>query len=61
MTAPWVAGLAEIPSPGREPSRAEILALCKHLRRLGILRSASFRAAMLLAEELGRPERDATV
>jgi diacylglycerol kinase (ATP) len=54
MTAPWVA-IQRNPVSGAGAKRAEILALCKQLRRLGI-RLRVFSRRERLAERLGRPD-----
>jgi len=54
MPGPWVA-IQRNPASGRGFQRAEILALCAHLRRLGI-RPHVFSRRERLAERLGRSE-----
>lgn len=53
MTVPWVA-LQRNPASGDGAKRAEILALCTHLRRLGI-RPRIFSCRQRLEERLNRP------
>jgi diacylglycerol kinase (ATP) len=54
MTAPWVA-IQRNPVSGAGAKRDEIVALCKHLRRLGI-RPHVFSRRERLAERLGQPD-----